>query len=674
MRQLRGLFSAALAGHPSTRLIAGLIAIAVMMLGTGTALRAQGSTNPPPAEFKVGDVAVAIPNGKVQIYNASGTLVDTLTVGSGEVGGCAFDSTYRLRCVDFGDGTEVKFALQYPFGATQNLPVTPANPQSILYSGAANDFIVGFAGDTGTVNEYDYGGSTLEKSCSQLPVDSSTAFWTDISSDGSTIYYTSGLGNGHKASVRTLVPSNNCATNTLFSASNKTGAVPAGQGFFGLRLLTGNDSDSGDFLLANGDGVMLVNSGGGLLYTYTANLPQGDWRSVWLSPDGQSFWSVNLADGKLYEFNIADGTVEASFQTGASSSGDDAGGIAVEGGNSAAQPMVQSRVVPLSVNLSDGTATGTACFYDPPAVPPALPCTPTTNPPPANANQVEVTLENFSLKGTAPAELTVRFTEIDNSTKSSVGTSDTGLPCLVESNSTTNGGMCTVWEIESSGASFTHNNLLFSSPQTPSASDNPVLLLNEATDFTSLQGGDIFIQGGSDGGFSVFSQNNLLAGTDVSSGWENPITDTADNSFNWGSNIKFQFYLTNSSGGVVPTSSFNCSTSPTENCPELRLSLLQSGEAPELITSDTASNEGNSGTATLIFRPISSTEWGVNLDTSTVPKGCYVATGVDPQDRFVPFSYSSATKPSTTILAIGVPATGPDSCTSLAQNMGLLGP
>lgn len=626
---------------PVGRTCAGLLAAVVMVLGITTAVQAQSF------EWEVGDVAVATPNGQIQVFDSSGISIGTLNAvpDGGSLGGCAFDSTYRLRCVDFDDASVVKLKLQDPHDTIQTLSV-PSQPQSIIYAGAANDFIVGFAG--GAVRSYDYTGKSL-KGCTDLPVDSSTAFWIDVAGDGHTIFYTSGLTHSRKAAIRT-VDLSTCETSKFLSSSH---TFPAGQGFFGLRLLpTADAGASGGFLIANGDGIMRVSSTGAVTYVANAGESNNDWRSVWLDPDGDAFWSVNLADGNLYEFNISTGAVEAGpFGTGASEA-DDVGGIAVEGVFSAALPAVQQQDVTLSPG-SDESATGSASFCDTPS------CSISSAPP----NKVTITLNNL----TEPETLTVRFSEIDPI----AGTSDSGLSCIPESQS---GTECTVWEIEGSGSNTSATgDLLFYSPQT---STNSVLLKNEFADVTTFVGYDETLDStstGRGGAFlSVFSQNQLAPGTSyISSGWEPPVKDTAGNSINLGSNIKFQFYLLDSSGSLVPTSTFNCSTATEDkNCPELSLSKLRPNhEAPQFIT--TGENEGNSGTADLIFRPLNDGfSWGVNLDTSGLTDGCYIATGIDPKDQFAPFSYSTTTSPYTTILVVGSTYSATD-CENLAGQIGL---
>jgi len=98
-------------------------------------------------ELQEGHVVVAIPGGNIEVIDPTGTVVDSsISLGTnGQVGGCATDSSKRVRCVDYGDASVVKLALQHPHGVTQTLSVS-SHPQSILYAGVNNDLILGFAG------------------------------------------------------------------------------------------------------------------------------------------------------------------------------------------------------------------------------------------------------------------------------------------------------------------------------------------------------------------------------------------------------------------------------------------------------------------------------------------------------------------------------------------------
>src|SRR5262249_47676267 len=144
--------------------------------------------------------------------------------------------------------------------------------------------------------------------------------------------------------------------------------------------------------------------------------------------------------------------------------------------------------------------------------------------------------------------------------------------------------------------------------------------------------------------------------------------------------VSTKFQLFDSAGNPVPAGSFNCSTLAPDNCPHLAIELLRDGAAP-LSVFPPGGNTGNSGTADLVFRGGQGGNWIVTVDTTGFTPGCYIFTGRDraegsPQPiRFAPFSYSTTTKPLTTILRIGTSQNPPPSaqqCRGFASQLGLV--
>ena len=597
-------------------------------------------------EWKVGHVVVAIPGGDIEVIdpNNPSTPVDALvSLGvTGRVGGCAFDSSYRIRCVGYGDQDVVKLALQHPHAATRTFSVS-GNPQSILYAGSNNDFIVGYAG--GLVQRYGYNGNLL-KACGPVATDASNTFWMDVWGDAAqTIVYTSGVGNGSKATLSklTISPTACGSVSSIFTVK-----LASGQAFYGVRALpsSGVINGTGGYIIAVGTDILQLSSSGTLVKSFAAAAGEAsnNWRAVALSPDRTLFWSVNLATGHLFAFNIATGAKQAGPITTSAGTSDDVGGIAVVGADDAAQPVVQTR----TLSLTSAANTGIALFSDIPA------CFGTCGP----ANKVTMTLNGL----TGDASVPVRFTEVDPV----VGISDTGLVCTHESQ---DGNKCVVWEVEiNTTAAFDTADLLFFSPF---SGNHPTLLENLATDVLSLisQGTLIVKTCTINCPKSVFSVNELpTTGTAVSGGWQTPITDIS-NVYTGGS-ISTKFIVSNN-GIPVPTSTYNCSTTALTNCPGLFIDRLRDRQSPTDIAPPQG-NTGGSGSATARFRPGGDgITWVVTVDTTALDPGCYIFTGKDPQDRFAPFSYSTTTNPLTTILRIGTKSTVPNvaTCQGLADQI-----
>src|SRR5215813_11322109 len=187
-------------------------------------------------EWKVGHVVVGTPGGQIEVVDATGAVIDSsVSLGTGgRVAGCAPDSSYRIRCVDFDHSKVVKLQLLDPHPPTQTLSVssTSPTPQSILYVGSNNDFILGYAG--GFVQRYDYNGN-LRKSCGPVSTDSASTLWMDVFGDASQpVVYTSGVGNGFKATLRklTITPTTCGSVSSVFTVK-----LASGQAFYGVRAL-----------------------------------------------------------------------------------------------------------------------------------------------------------------------------------------------------------------------------------------------------------------------------------------------------------------------------------------------------------------------------------------------------------------------------------------------------
>ncbi len=614
-------------------------------------------------ELKVGDVVVSIPGAKVQVWRVSGsgsTLVDTLDLGTGgKTGGCAFDSTYRLRCNDFLSAKDVRFALAHAHATTQTTSI-PASPQSIVFNGV-NDFFIGHAG--GLVEKYDQAGNFAANcTIAGSKLDTANTLWTDITSSGNLLFYTSGGSRIRKLDVSTIATGMCAASNAFNGPVNMTHS----EALLGMRLLrnesTGAVDGSGGFIAATGADIRQLDGAGNTVQTYAglAGEASNNWRAVWLDADGTSFWSVNLATGNLFRFRLVTSTTTAAKLAGPIATGattaDDVGGITVEGAFSAAQPAAQTQ----TLTFTPASASASAEFFDVPA------CCSGVDP-----NRITFTLNNL----TGTVALTVRFTEIspdpgDPDGIPDVGTSDTGLPCALASQ---DGTKCVVYEVEAAlgtGATFSSADLYVFSPQTPF---NPAILDDFSVNFTAFVIIDEGMTGGTRNTFgSVFSEHEVPltptpgVGTLISCGYNNPITDVAGSFVNPGSALVLKFNVAASTDpNCLSPLSLGGFSPPFEDTTLVRLNRLVENGAPheETPPNGTTGNSPNfqvnppavfyrlgTGSKTLI----------ANVDTTGLPVGCYVAWTQDLVTRFPSFSYSQTTRPFAVLIRIGV--SSPEQC------------
>ena len=273
---------------------------------------AEGScTTTTTSGFVSGDVFVSVGNGGVQERSPSGALVRTLNTGKGAgalTAGLAFDTGPNLYAVDFSANDVSKFSSDgsvASFGSGYN-----ADPESIVFDSAGNAY-VGQADVTRDVLKFSSTGALLANY--DAAVQNRGTDWIDLAPDQCTLYYTS-----EGTSVKRFDVCTPAGTGTQL-ADFATGLPSTA---FAIKLLPG-----GGALVADTSSIVRLDGSGNVIQQY--GTPGGTlWFSLALDPSGTSFWAGDLNTGDVKKFDLATGSVLASFNTGGPA-GDAAGGLVV---------------------------------------------------------------------------------------------------------------------------------------------------------------------------------------------------------------------------------------------------------------------------------------------------------------------------------------------------------
>src|SRR5262245_26213504 len=175
-----------------------ILAIAVALAGSGVAislLHAQQNGSPP---WTVGDVFVAIGDGKYEIRDKANNYqvkqtIQVLASPKKDVGGCWFDSTFNVYLSDVENTKVVKYNLANSHSA---LPF--ADPTTLVGAGGSNSIVMAVNGDVYVGHK---GGAPNKlvryRSDGTLPVGYSPSAenggvdWMDLATDQKTLFYTS---------------------------------------------------------------------------------------------------------------------------------------------------------------------------------------------------------------------------------------------------------------------------------------------------------------------------------------------------------------------------------------------------------------------------------------------------------------------------------------------------
>ena len=294
-----------------------LVLLSPMVISTS---RASGPT------FTKGDVFVDIGGSPTTILwlrpNATSVnLVASLSTGtSGEGDGMAFDASGNLYAtVGFAANNIVKFDtsgnLIGTIGSGYN-----CHPESISFS--KNDTMYVGQPDCSTqVLQFPPGvtSGTSPTHTYSVQTENRGSDWVDLASDQCTLYYTS---------EGTTVFNYNVCTNTQ--------EPPLATGLPGYTAYAHRLLANGDTLVADTNMIVLLNSTGGVIKTYSAGSLNDTAGSpllfaVNIDPDGTSFWTADYFNGQVFKVDIATGSVLLSFNANTFGSVQFVGGIAVFG-------------------------------------------------------------------------------------------------------------------------------------------------------------------------------------------------------------------------------------------------------------------------------------------------------------------------------------------------------
>jgi len=272
--------------------------------------------------YTPGDVLVAIGSGEVLEFTPAGVLVQTLndTSDSTYTAGMAFDNHGNLYITNFSAGTVSKFD---PNGNLVNAVFIAAtdqvHPESISFSpGAVFPVLIGDAdlhdqNGNGIINQYDENGNLLNSYVVQA--ENRGTDWSDLQPDGQTVLYTS---------EGSHILSYNIATRTQNPPF--VSGLPGAYDYAHRTLSSGQFA--GDDLVADSSAALLTSSVSGILDTYILPDNDGEDFALNLSPDGQSFWTADLASGEVWQVNISTGAILNQWNSGYPNS---TGGLAIVG-------------------------------------------------------------------------------------------------------------------------------------------------------------------------------------------------------------------------------------------------------------------------------------------------------------------------------------------------------
>ena len=234
-----------------------------------------------------GAVMVSRENGTVRHYTPAGALVQTLTGGSSYMTGSTFDAAGNFFVTNFGANLVKKYDNNGVF--VSNTGGVGSSPESVVFN-AAGDYIVGSVG--GGLRRFSAAGALLETDVAGTRID-----FFDLAADQETVYYTQ--------EGRTI-QRYNIVTNTAGASINLTGGGSA----FAIRLLPG-----GGLLVADRSNIKRLDAAGVLAQVYD-QAGIDDWFALNLDPDGVTFWSAGISNGRVRRFNLASGAVVGSFDSG----------------------------------------------------------------------------------------------------------------------------------------------------------------------------------------------------------------------------------------------------------------------------------------------------------------------------------------------------------------------
>ncbi len=297
----------------------------------------------PPQAFAPGQVFVGSSKGMIFVYNPNGALAQVLSSGSlsGEIYGMNFDQAGNLYAANgnasiLENGT-VEFFGNDGVGPTTFGSYPSSTPSDVLVDASNNVFVGESNGVNLTLLEFagEQNGSPTATFYPAYDGSGGNLFFDVLSDNASVLYTTSGttvgnfdiLNNHQNPDVVDGLPANSA---------------------YQVRGLS-----DGSVLLADVAHVVRLSATGTILQIYTPG-GTGIFYALALNPDGLSFWTINVANGNVYQVRISDGTILNTISTGVSGTtgGFVIGGIAVLG-----QPQPGAADVSVSMTASPSPAS-----------------------------------------------------------------------------------------------------------------------------------------------------------------------------------------------------------------------------------------------------------------------------------------------------------------------------
>ncbi|HYG99807.1 MAG TPA: hypothetical protein VD837_11805 [Terriglobales bacterium] len=276
---------------------------------------------------EIGDVVVAIGNGKYSVYR-NGTLVRTIQTdpAGGQTGGCAFDGYSNLYATNVTAQQVVQINQQDQ--SQQVISTGTAIPESISFDGNGRFYVGGpFPGVLRFQpqgNPSFPNGAISYTSPTLISTGSSNTDWIDIGINRNSI----GAGNPYGLTAYFSGNSTQLSTSIVGSGTAATLGAALPNPAFAVKLLPPFDGTSG-LLVADTSVVLCRNCGQGTRNSYNTRSPTfRDVRFIALAPDAKSFWAGDWQSGNVVQFRLADGAVLRTISTGANRT---MGGLCVNG-------------------------------------------------------------------------------------------------------------------------------------------------------------------------------------------------------------------------------------------------------------------------------------------------------------------------------------------------------
>jgi hypothetical protein len=581
-----------------------------------------------PVDWVVGDVVVAAGNGSYQVWHSGNpnaskpsytklvTLNDGVTPTGGGTAGCTFDSAYRLFTTNVTNSKVIRFSIDAGHGPISDIAAaTLRQNESVAFDGQGN-FYVGYAGtntSTAGLAKYSHNGAQQHLfSPPTVALENSGVDWIDLASDGQTVFYTS---EGRKIfTFNTAAPTT--PSSVYADLSTLHGAGTSGK-LFAIRILPAGDG-SGGVLVADQTNVKLVKASGGVITSVQVFKFKNESNLQALSLDPANparFWVGDASTNDLIQFDMSTGSTVVTLNTG---TGTNLGGVCVDGGFSAAQNFAPP-------------ARGTQTF----------PVTPASNTisftSPFTGAILTATLANLQ----KPVTVTIHDSLVDPS----VGASDPTVLSFNPGNGTAvtsfagplpcNQALtalalipnaCEVFEFEANPALETSiiSNVEVCPPSgcgtiLDIANSNPRLLRNLNEDITD--GINTYPLSGTRSNCVYTVNDQTFTAGAHSCGFQSPSKGQAFTK-SQGSSLPFKFVAVGNGGTCPPSTSGALGAGAI--MPLLMITQLVPPDAP---VSDTVIVKGNSGGFPIFT--FSGNTWQLQVDSSNLPRGNYLATVID---------------------------------------------